>query len=1074
LPKKWLTLVYPHDSAQISQAGIGAHPVSDIIGQTIGNYRIDARLGAGGMGQVYRARHIHLDRLAAIKLLHESMATDSGFQARFRQEARAIAALQHPNIVEVYDFGEQAGRCYLALELLDDGSLRALVRQHAQAGQPWSLMMALDLMRQAADGLAYAHKQGMVHRDIKPDNLLLKRAPDAATPERYILKITDFGLARLAEGSVVTATGQTMGTPQYMSPEQCQGLALDGRSDIYSLGIVLYELATGYPPFAVKTLSEAAFKHVYEAPTPPRQVRPDVPAALEAIILRCLAKPPAERFATADELSRALQQVLLGQEPLLSRTMIQAVPAPTPAPLPSSPPAGTVVQSQPSKIAPPTVVSLVGSSALPRIQLLNPQGQVLRALDVSGAGLTIGRLSTNTLMLDDEAISRHHVRIDWDGARVTVTDVGSSNGSLLGDRRLQPQVAETWAWREMLHLGPFWLRLEPPKLATPPADDTFLQGLLSGAATAVRTNISATLASRMGSGSGRIAVILEKEQYELTPGQPTVVNVTLANLGSIVDHLTVTVEGVPSAWVRSPDQALQLTPGMQASVALNVTITRSAENLAGTYPVVVRARSRDNLADSGSANARWIVLPFSESNLSITPKRASGWRQAEYTLTIRNAGSTPANYAFAAEDDESALQYRYEPAQTNVAPGASASVRLTVLGERRWFGSPLLRTLNVRAMAKDEQIPPITAQFVHQARLPGWIVALLVPLLLLCVGGGALANNRLIVQPSNATASAVANSLFAQQTATALAQGTQIAAAQTAPAEAKTAILATVTAAAQQAETAQAISAQTATVIGLATSAAQQAADAAAQQTQQAQAAAAQKAADAAAQQTQQAQAAAAQQATAAAQQTQAAVAQQTQTAQAVATLTATAIAGSGIDIYAAAPKANWSSGAGALPFNGSDGDSHGFAIARAGTLVLEDGSAPTMLETHPQWVDNGYIRGEFNVALIASGQHFLTSIGFIKPVGNPGTNGVTVKITFAGKTIYEGIKTYTGKLTVIDIDMSGYSGQSGKLVLEVGANGNAAQDWLCWVKPRIGFPARLLPNLPIIVLPLKTPTPTP
>src|SRR5579859_161184 len=341
--------------------------MSELIGQTIGNYQIEALLGSGGMGRVYRARHIHLDRLAALKVMHDNLASDPGFEARFRQEAKAIAALQHPNIVEVYDFGKQGDRCYLVLELLTDGSLRALLQGMAGAGQAWPLLDGLDLVRQAAEGLAYAHDQGMVHRDIKPDNMLLKR-PGGAAASRLILKITDFGLARLAAGSVMTATGATMGTPAYMSPEQCQGLALDGRSDIYALGVVLYELATGYLPFAVKTMSEAVYKHVNTPPAPPRQLRPDLPVPLEDIILRCLAKQPAARFASAADLAQALAAQLHAPSVALQQaTIMTRVPAATP---PTPPAPGATVLAAPTGSAAPPIRSLAGPAAAPRIQVL--------------------------------------------------------------------------------------------------------------------------------------------------------------------------------------------------------------------------------------------------------------------------------------------------------------------------------------------------------------------------------------------------------------------------------------------------------------------------------------------------------------------------------------------------------------------------------------------------------------------------------------------------------------------------------------------------------------------------------
>ncbi|RIK35718.1 MAG: hypothetical protein DCC58_20195, partial [Chloroflexi bacterium] len=294
--------------------------MNDGTGQVIGNYRIEALLGSGGMGQVFRATHVHLNRPAAVKVLHPQYAADPTFQARFLQEARAASALRHPNIVEIIDFGQADGRFYLVMELVSEGSVRTLLQQRAGAGTPLALPLGVDLVRQAADGLAYAHGQGMVHRDMKPDNLLISRGSNGPVgPSGYNVKLTDFGLARLAEGGVATAHGATMGTPAYMSPEQCQALELDGRSDIYSLGVVLYEVTTGYLPFETKSLSDAVYKHVYTEPPPPRQVKPDLPPRLEEIILRCLKKAPAERYQTAQALAddlRALYQSLGPVSPL--------------------------------------------------------------------------------------------------------------------------------------------------------------------------------------------------------------------------------------------------------------------------------------------------------------------------------------------------------------------------------------------------------------------------------------------------------------------------------------------------------------------------------------------------------------------------------------------------------------------------------------------------------------------------------------------------------------------------------------------------------------------------------------
>jgi Tol biopolymer transport system component len=308
-------------------------------GRTIGSYRIESALGTGGMGRVYRAVHVHLNRAVALKVLHEHLAFDETFQARFLREAQAVAALSHPNIVDILDFSHEQGLYYLVMELVPDGSLKSLLRDG-----PIPLDLGIDLVRQAAEGLDYAHRQGMVHRDIKPDNLLLRRDPVTGA---LIVKITDFGLARMTSGSTLTVTGQVMGTPAYMSPEQCQGLDLDGRSDLYSLGVVLFEVATGAVPFSSRSVSDAVYKHVYSPPPDPRSLRPDLPPQLAQIILRCLAKNPAERFATGRDLAIALASY--------PQMPAQPVVAPPPAHAPN---ATTRVVPQQSAVSQPTRASV--------------------------------------------------------------------------------------------------------------------------------------------------------------------------------------------------------------------------------------------------------------------------------------------------------------------------------------------------------------------------------------------------------------------------------------------------------------------------------------------------------------------------------------------------------------------------------------------------------------------------------------------------------------------------------------------------------------------------------------------
>ena len=273
--------------------------MQDLIGKQIDQYRIDALLGQGGMGAVYRAFDINLARVVALKVAHPHLSAERVFQERFMQEARAAARLKHPSIVDVYNFGAHEGMLYMVNAFISGGSLGAYLKELQAGGRAIALQETLELLAQVADALAYAHRQGVVHRDIKPDNVLLERVEPG--PENGMTGIravvTDFGLAKLLEGGLETKTGTFMGTLPYMSPEQCLGTAIDGRSDIYSLGVMLYQLTTGRLPFNIQSPTDAVVKHLKETPPPAVSVNPNLPAKVDAIIRKAIAKQADERFA---------------------------------------------------------------------------------------------------------------------------------------------------------------------------------------------------------------------------------------------------------------------------------------------------------------------------------------------------------------------------------------------------------------------------------------------------------------------------------------------------------------------------------------------------------------------------------------------------------------------------------------------------------------------------------------------------------------------------------------------------------------------------------------------------------
>jgi beta-lactam-binding protein with PASTA domain/tRNA A-37 threonylcarbamoyl transferase component Bud32 len=350
-----------------------------------GRYELDGVVGRGGMAEVYKARDLRLDRVVAVKTLREDLARDQTFQARFRREAQSAASLNHPSIVAVYDTGEDntpnSHVPFIVMEFVDGRTIRDLLRDDRRLLPERALEITDGVLR----ALDYSHRAGIVHRDIKPGNVMLNRSGE--------IKVMDFGIARAVADTqaTMTQTAQVIGTAQYLSPEQARGERVDARSDLYSVGCLLYELLTGRPPFTGDSPVAIAYQHVRENPIPPSRVDPDLPSWADAIVLRAMEKDPADRYQSAADMRSDIQRAMSGF-PVAAMPMTQAYSGPGPGTRRMDPMGQTQLQGQTGSLPPYDYGQQDGGGRQRRRRPVWPWVVAVLALAVIAGGIAVYQL----------------------------------------------------------------------------------------------------------------------------------------------------------------------------------------------------------------------------------------------------------------------------------------------------------------------------------------------------------------------------------------------------------------------------------------------------------------------------------------------------------------------------------------------------------------------------------------------------------------------------------------------------------------------------------------------------------
>ena len=440
---------------------------NSLIGEIIDNFEIQEEIGQGGMGIVYRAYHQALQLHSAVKVMRSELASQSGFYERFLQEARTVARLEHPNIVDVINFGRYEDSYYLMMGYIDGPSLRRLIQEDKGGLPVWD---AVHIGWQIADVLVYSHAAGILHRDLKPDNILLTHSFRPNRPYRVI--VTDFGLVKLGQGSLLeTQEGISLGTPAYMSPEQCRGDDVDGRTDIYALGAMLYEATTGTRPYPIRSIFDAAKFHASGKLVTPQTHNPAIPKKLDVLIQRMLAPNLGDRLTSAAEAVDELQELLdsLGEDKSgqdRSLLLRERILAESEAAEPSTAEQGMFTPSA----TPAAQEARQFFVQVAYLGILEERVHLLGAKPV-----IIGRLPSSDIILDrpgQRYVSKRHCEVLVRDDRVLIRDLGSTNGTILGQESLEINAFREWSNDEQVHLGPFVLTLktdqELESLPSPP------------------------------------------------------------------------------------------------------------------------------------------------------------------------------------------------------------------------------------------------------------------------------------------------------------------------------------------------------------------------------------------------------------------------------------------------------------------------------------------------------------------------------------------------------------------------------------------------------------------------------
>ncbi|NHZ72175.1 MAG: protein kinase, partial [Aquificales bacterium] len=599
----------------------------------------------------------------------------------------------------------------IAMEYVDGGSLRAHLRRLQVENKYLPLAQSLQIGIHMAGALDYANRRDLVHRDVKPGNIILKRLTRSDEPgeQPFRAVLTDFGLVKLSEGVDMTESGMTLGTPTYMSPEQCEGGVLDGRSDLYSLGVVLYELFTNRLPFAFQSLSDAIAVHQRGVmPEPARDMRTDLPQIIDVILNKLLAKNADDRYATGADLEKALRSAMISLEGAPTQVMAQE----------------SDILAQVAE--PPTGYDLI----------INTPGHPASHVPLTQATITLGRNADNDIVLPAEGVSRHHARLQATSLGWEVIDQGGINGTFVNDRRLRADDPTPMTPGERLRVGPYELVLRGPEI-TPYESD--LVATMAGVVTAVELAQTTPPVSQTTPSAEQelpdeepLELFLAQDSFTVEPGRRLAINLEIANRSTQDDRVTVRIQGIPDSWVIVPNEYISAPAGETVQIAVTVRPPRHRSTPTGRQRMRIELRSQRyrNVRVGASATLHvtgFVAFEASLSSMQVKLPETVG-------VTIKNTGNMLAEFSVTAKDRQNALKIQGERGRIVIEGGRSKTIDLELSARQQsWMGGGEMYPFEVEVSASSGGRVALSGEARTGTAIPPMLLYVLLFVVVFCI-----------------------------------------------------------------------------------------------------------------------------------------------------------------------------------------------------------------------------------------------------------------------------------------------------------------------------------------------------